>query len=181
MILQWFYNDVQPPGVRRPQPWNLAGPFHRFVQPWSVLYFVANTGFGQLQHDVGLAPPDYDYFAAFHDPASERAMGARARLLEVIDIAAAANRPLGIVLWPSFGERAAEGDFLREQPLFAQVLEVCDERALSCLDIRPALRSVSRDESLIVSRYDAHPNALANRIAAEAVATWLPELLSRRL
>jgi lysophospholipase L1-like esterase len=173
VILQWFINDVQPRGERSPRPQNLAGPFHRFIQPYSALYFVANRGFAQLQNSLGLVPTGDTYYEGFKDPQGEQAIAARERLEAVLDVAKAAGLPLGIVLWPAVTDRTGDGDFMRHAYLFDQVLGVCAARALSCLDLRPHLRALPADAKLVVNRYDAHPSALANEVAAEAMRGWL--------
>lgn len=173
VILQWYINDVQPSGVHSPRPKNLGGPLHRFLQPNSALYFMANRAFGQLQRSLGLVASNGDFFTAFADPRSAAAVAARERLEAVIDIAETASVPLGIVLWPDVTDRGPEGDFLRHAALFDGVLEVCADRELPCLDLRPYLTEVPADRQLIVSRYDSHPNALANQIVAEAIRAWL--------
>lgn len=44
----------------------------------------------------------------------------------------------------------------------------CARQAIPCLDLLPVLRA-HRDESLVVNRYDAHPNERAHALAAEAI------------
>lgn len=176
VILQWLFNDVQPADERRPGPMNLAGPFHRFIQPYSALYFVSNLGFKQLQTDLGLAPST-NYFDKFADPAGIPAVAARARLEAVLDIPAAAGLPYGMILWPALRDRR----FTFDAALFNQALAVCAERGIPCLDLRPALAEAPTDESLIVSSYDAHPSKLAHKLAAEAAVPWLKELIEEAL
>lgn len=171
VILQWYVNDVQPPREQSPRARPLAGPLHRFVQPYSALYFIANRGFAQIQHDLGWVPSSTDYFARFADPDSEAATAARERLEAVLDAAAAAGVPHGIVLWPSMSD--ADTGFVSHDALFAQVLDVCAARRLPCLDLRPMSRSLPADTPLVVSTYDAHPSAAANRAVAEAIHEWL--------
>jgi lysophospholipase L1-like esterase len=172
VILQWFINDVEPPDERSPRALNLAGPLHRFVQPRSALYFLANRGFTQMQHDLGLVPSWPDYYDRFANPADgEPAVAARQRLEAVLDVAATACVAHGIALWPSMTDR--ETGFMTHDALFARVLEVCDARKLPCLDLRPALRTLPADAALVVSTYDAHPSALANYAVAEAMRQWL--------
>jgi hypothetical protein len=177
VVLAWFYNDVGPPGVPTPDLANLAGPLHPYVHRRSALYFIANHGFRQLQRNLGFEHPHFVEIATFRDPNGAPALGARARLEQFLDLAAAAGVPAGIVLWPAVSEDSRAVDLLRDEPLFAQVFDVCAARQLPCLDLRPALREVPADQSLVVGQYDAHPNALAHEVAAKAVIGWLPELL----
>jgi hypothetical protein len=58
------------------------------------------------------------------------------------------------------------------------VLKLCDEQGMDCLDLRGLMARASTTSSLKVNRFDGHPNALANRIAADALlerfgSTWL--------
>jgi hypothetical protein len=177
VVLAWFYNDVGAPGVPTPDLANLAGPLHRYVYRRSALYVLANRGFKQLQQGLGFEHPYHADIATFHDPEGAPALGARARLEQFLDLAAAADVPAGIVLWPAVSEDSRAADLLRDEPLFAQVFDVCAARGLPCLDLRPAMREVPADQSLVVSQYDAHPNALANEVATQAVLAWLPEWL----
>jgi lysophospholipase L1-like esterase len=172
VVLQWLFNDVQPADERGPGPMNLAGPFHRFIQPYSALYFVLNLGFKQLQTDLGLAPST-NYFDKFADPASIPAVAAQARLEAVLDMPAAADLPYGMILWPALYNLR----FTFDEALFNQVLAVCAERDISCLDLRPALAAAPTDASLMVNSYDAHPSKLAHQLAAEAALPWLKELI----
>jgi hypothetical protein len=172
LILQWFVNDVEPPDERAPRAMNLAGPLHRFVQPRSALYFLANRGFTQMQYDLGLVPSWTRYYDRFADPQnSGPAIAARERLEAVLDVAATAGVAHGIALWPSMTDR--ETAFMSHDALFARVLEVCEARSLPCLDLRPPLRTLPADAALVVSTYDAHPSALANHAVAEAMRQWL--------
>ncbi len=173
VILQWYTNDMQPPDAQRGGASYLAGPLHPHLNPHSALYFLANTAFMRVQRAVGLAPTFGDQFAPFHDPKSAEARDARARLERVLDIAREAATPHGIILWPSVGVRVRADDFMGEEALISQVLDVCHDRSLPCLDLRPALRVVPIDDSLTVNQFDTHPNALANQHAAEATARWL--------
>jgi hypothetical protein len=180
VILQWYTNDVQPPDAPSAPPpgWSsLAGPLHPYVNPHSALYFLANTAFKRVQRAVGLAPTFDDQFAPFRDPETPEAGAARERLERVLDIALHSGTSHGIILWPSIGDRVRQDDFMSEDALIVQVLEVCQDRSLPCLDLRPALRGVPLDQSLAANPFDNHPNARANAHAATATAEWLREQL----
>ena len=169
VVLAWFHNDVGAPGVPTPDLANLAGPLHRYLYRRSALYVLANRGFKQLQQGLGFEHPYHADIATFYDPKGAPALGAQARLERFLDLASTAGVPATIVLWPAVSDAVREADLLRDEPLFAQVMEVCAARGLPCLDLRPAMREVPPDQSLVVSQYDAHPNALANEVAARAV------------
>lgn len=187
LILQWLFNDVREPGDDggrlRSQP--LLATLHGWLQPRSALYFMARQAFTALRDDLGLLPPPNTSYRPYLDPEGEPARRARQRLEQVLDIAAEAGVPLAMVLWARAADVAADpaaGDpgGVSLDPLFEQVLAVCEERDLPCLDLRPALRQAPPDASLVVNRFDPHPSAFANRLAATAVIPWLEPLLGSR-
>lgn len=174
VLLQWLFNDVQLEGVHPPRPVNLAGPLHRFFQPYSAAYFIANRGFTQLQWDLGLAPARTAYYEQFADPAGDPAVAARARLETVLDLPRAAGLPHAIVLWPG---SLADRNFTFDAALFDQVMAVCAARGVACLDLRPALTAAPEALPLAVSIYDTHPSAGAHAVAAEALLPVLRALV----
>ncbi len=50
----------------------------------------------------------------------------------------------------------------------AQIVEFCKAEKIPVLDLEPVFRRHA-GESLVVSRFDAHPNERAHAIAAEAI------------
>ncbi|MDB4679382.1 SGNH/GDSL hydrolase family protein [Planctomycetaceae bacterium] len=53
-----------------------------------------------------------------------------------------------------------------------QIVEFCRENNIPVEDLLPVMQEHSA-EGLIVSRFDAHPNELANRYAADSIFEWL--------
>ena len=53
-----------------------------------------------------------------------------------------------------------------------QFTEYCDDAGIRVLDLEPVLR-VQNPKQLTVNRFDAHPNELAHKLAAEAIRTKL--------
>jgi lysophospholipase L1-like esterase len=168
ILLQWLYNDLRDPEIRPPDPWRLAGPLHRYIQPRSALYYLAHTAFVQAQYALALLPPESAYYVEhFRDSNGPVADRARQRLEKVLDLAQDHDVPLGMILWPSVSNEGA--DFEAQDFLFAHVLAVCEHRRMVCLDLRPALTVEANDVSLHVNRFDGHPSAYANSLAAAAV------------
>lgn len=61
------------------------------------------------------------------------------------------------------------------QEKHALVESACHEYGISIIDMFPAFKGHKPESSLWVNRDDYHPNALANRIAAEAIYQALIE------
>lgn len=168
VLLQWVQNDLRDPEVRGPGPWHLAGPLHRYVYPRSALYYLAETAFVEAQYALALVPPADDYYLEhFRGADGPVATRARQRLETVLDLAGAHDVPVAMILWPSVKNEGT--DFGAQDFLFAHVLAVCEDRGMACLDLRPALMAQAKRASLVVNRFDAHPNAYANGLAAVAV------------
>lgn len=188
VILQWLFNDVREPGHDggrlRSQP--LIGALNRWLQPHSALYFMARQAFRTMRDRLGLLPPPNAPYRPYLEPEGAPARAARARLERVLDIAAEADVPHAMILWARGADVAdvphtgGDGGSVSLDPLFEQVLAVCAARAIPCLDLRPALRRAPPDRSLAVNRFDPHPSAFANQLAAEAVVPWLEPLLQQR-
>ena len=53
-----------------------------------------------------------------------------------------------------------------------QIVESCRENNIAVEDLLPVMQKHSA-EGLIVSRFDAHPNERANKLAADAIFEWL--------
>jgi hypothetical protein len=182
VLLQWYKNDLLDPGVRPPRSRSLGWYLHRYLHPRSALYVLANEAFTRAQYTLGLVPAEEDYYLAqFRDPDGPAAARARRRLEDVLDLARDQHTPLAMILWPTVAGRVI--DFASEDFLIRQVLDVCRHRRLSCVDLRPALATGA--ERLAVNRFDGHPSASANRLAAEVVlerfeALWLDAATTKR-
>jgi hypothetical protein len=75
--------------------------------------------------------------------------------------------PIGIVLFPD-----TAGPLDERYPfgyLHDRVHAACNERNITCLDLRSAFSGVKDKASLWANRLDHHPGAEANRIAAEEI------------
>lgn len=87
-----------------------------------------------------------------------------AALTRMRDLTAARRTRLLVVIWPMF-ERLGAYPF---EPEHALVLATCERLGIPALDLLPAFRA--RDErALWAATNDHHPNADAQRLAAEAV------------
>jgi hypothetical protein len=165
VLLSWFHNDVvdpQGPSVRLAR---LAWKLHPWLNPNSALYFLMDNAFQRLQMAIRIS----SYEALMR----EHALRTEGKLHRLIEMPRRHNLPVGMVLWPHPGEGGI--DFARRIGLVDQVLAVCAEHEITCLDLEPALSAAAVGDRLIVSRFENHPNAWANALASEAVlATFGP-------
>ncbi len=81
-------------------------------------------------------------------------------------------KPL-IVIFPFLTSLGENDPFL---PAYAKLRAYCEEHHIPCLDLTPVM-TAHRQEGLVVSRFDAHPNERAHALAAEAIAPVVRELL----
>jgi GDSL-like Lipase/Acylhydrolase family len=179
VLLQWFVNDFEMSRDTRPEPlplvpsWTLERLLHRY----SATYYVCNERWVALQGSLGLYPSYADYmWARFADPFGVDSQAEISALTEFLRVLRANNIPMGIVLFPDL--RVIKQESYPFGYLHGRVLKLCDEQGMDCLDLRGLMARASTTSSLKVNRFDGHPNALANRIAADALlerfgSTWL--------
>jgi lysophospholipase L1-like esterase len=76
---------------------------------------------------------------------------------------------LRMVVFPFMQDLGADYPF---RAAHEKLVGFCREREIPVLDLEPVFRDHA-DEPLTVNRYDAHPNELAHRIAADAILSQL--------
>lgn len=97
----------------------------------------------------------------------------RDSLLEIRDVCQQQEIPLLVVVFPFFVNMDGDYPF---QPIHDQVVGCCEEEGIAVLDLRDSYRSY-RGPELWVHPMDQHPNEIAHRIAAEAVADQWSSLI----
>jgi hypothetical protein len=113
-------------------------------------------------------------WARFGAPDSPDSLRAKSTLEEFLEITRKNNIPKGMILFTdSYFRQSSELDFL-----LVQVLDVCAQEKLTCIDMREPLAPYKGDMTLWASRLDPHPSAFANRIAADRIfaefgSVWL--------
>jgi len=176
VLVQWFVNDVEGNNSK-------GRPVYAPLVPWpaldqwlyrsSALYTIANTAFSQWQ--AGHPGRSYEDYvrSRFTDPDGEGARQDRQAMEDLADECRRDRLPLGIVLFPDAGY-----DLGSDYPfgfLHRRVMDFCAERGLTCLDLRPVFAAEPDRRRLWVNRFDRHPSAEANRVAADHIAgTFLP-------
>lgn len=81
---------------------------------------------------------------------------------------------LRVVVFPFLSRLGPEDPFA---PAYARVRAACHELGIPCLDLQPVLVRHAH-QRLMVSPFDAHPNELAHRLAADAIGPDLIEALA---
>jgi hypothetical protein len=176
VLLQWTVNDVagrmlQPPPMRLVPSSTLEPLLLRY----SALFYLISMQWQSFQYSWGLTEPDESFYRRlFGDPNSPRAQAYREDLITFIEVSERAGVPLAILLFPApdgdhggYTEISYPVGFLHER-----VLEICAQRQIPCIDLRANLAPYTRRNDfrrMYVNRFDWHPSALANRIAADVL------------
>jgi len=173
ILLQWFINDVENGDYAgRPKLLRLipSDRLSHFLHDHSVLYFLANSGWQNIQTSLGLGS-GYTYTeylqARFEDADSKDAIRAQKALDQFIDLCVRNGIPVGIIVFPTLEE-----PLLDDYPLgflLDRVMTTCDTWQIPCVDLRPVFATVTPADKLKVNRFDGHPSVLANALASQAV------------
>lgn len=176
VVLQWYVNDFEL-GVRwgRPYPsplipWeNAAGVLLRK----SALYSLLQAQWETIQGRLGLIKtyPEYMY-ERFGDPEGQGSLAAVATIRAFVEECRRHDTPVSIVLFPHIDETLAQGNS-RYAFLHERVLQACRDEKITCVDLRTTFGTYTDHRQLWATRFDAHPNALAHRLAAERVVAEL--------
>lgn len=176
VLYQWFINDMDAAPDFIHTPHMIANQkLHHFLTENSVLYFVLQRGWKQLRTTLGQKQTYHEYLAEkFADSESAPSLAARKALNMLLEQLDSKNIAHGIVLFPDFSSRQSEYKlaFLHEQ-----VLKVCKDRQVDCLDLRDAYSKYDGNiQSLWANIFDHHPSALAHRVAAEKIVDFFGEI-----
>jgi lysophospholipase L1-like esterase len=178
VLLCWFFND------------NAVGPSAEAVDMEAAPGIVRligrpNRGFIQTLREnsqlVDLAvvnlyiPVFYDFMSASrsdlygdHHPGWRRAKQA---LRHARDLTRERGLPFGVILYPTLYR---DGDVLTSHDAYEMVKAVCADLDVPVLDLEPVFLPHDMPR-LHVHAYNSHPNGMANRLTADAVAAWLTE------
>lgn len=169
VLYQWFINDmVLKPDYAQYKTAHLIK--NRAVHTWfwqhSALYYLLQRGYGTMQRNDGVKKSYTQYLIdSMSDAESKQAVKARDLLGRLIDHHKKNNTDFGIVLFPSF---YGPMDQYKLGFLHDQVLEVCAEKEIECLDLRSNYSGIEHMK-LWANVFDPHPSALAHEIAADAI------------
>ena len=169
VLYQWFTNDMDlRPDFSQYKTKHLVT--NRDIHTWlwknSALYYLLQRTYGSMQRKDGEKKSYTEYLVdSMGDPESEKAKKAKDLLGRFIDHHKKNGTEMGIVLFPSF---YGPMDQYQLGFLHDQVLEVCEKKAIECLDLRKNYVNVPHKE-LWANTFDPHPSSLAHEIAAEAI------------
>jgi lysophospholipase L1-like esterase len=174
ILLEFYVNDLENGDHSgRPEDYSLIPGENAFSQ-WlrrftdrMLLRKMLQEQVDDLQERWGLAEsyPAYMY-ARFGDPAGAHWQAAAYELRDFIRECRDHHTPLAIALFPHLSAGLPAGAYEFDE-LYDQVLDLCHQEGVPCVDLRPTYRPYRNYTSLWVTRFDPHPNALAHRLAGE--------------
>ncbi len=109
----------------------------------------------------------YSFVQEYYD--SEPWQRMQAKLLDVHRLCEQNDSELRIVVFPFLHNLGPDYPFHQAHQQF---VDFCRESEIPVVDLEPVL-TPHRDEGLMVNRFDAHPNELAHRLAADAIRDQL--------
>lgn len=173
ILLQWFPGDVEGRDKSmRPKPYPLipsdylTGLLHHN----SVLFYLVNDRWVEIQRTFGILDSyEKNLIARFGDNESSNSVRANSQLNEFITKVKNKNVQLGIVAFPIISYVGGDESKYPFGFLFDRVIYACEAQAIKCVDMRSEFAKVEPVSGLWVNKFDHHPSALANKIAAEAI------------
>lgn len=171
VLLQWYVNDSEgDDSSARPKfrPLIPIRVVHDWLSTRSALYTVANMQWAESQVALGMTTSYQEYLSGrLADPGSHDSQLDRRLLTELVDVCQRQRVPIGIVLFPDTAvSTGADYPFAY---LHQRVLDICDARRITCLDLRKDFSAIADRRSLWANRLDHHLSARANAIAAERI------------
>jgi lysophospholipase L1-like esterase len=171
VLLQLFINDFETAQMERPRPHPLISD--GAARGWgrsSVLYDLANGHWVQIQEATGLAESYVHYLDRnLRDPNAPNAQVAFGMLRQFIEKAKAAGGGVGLVLFPMTDAMGPNGSHYPVEFIHERVRQIAADEHAPYLDLLAAFSTYADPQALWVSPFDAHPNAVANKRAAQEI------------
>jgi lysophospholipase L1-like esterase len=171
VLLQLFINDFETAQMERPRPHPLIS--ESAARGWgrsSILYDLATGPWVRIQEATGLAESYVHYLDRnLRDPNAPNAQIAFGMLRQFLDKTTTAGVGVGIVLFPMTDAMGPGGSHYPVGFVHDRVRQIAADQRVPLVDLLPAFSSYKDPKSLWVSRFDAHPNALANKRAAQEI------------
>jgi hypothetical protein len=171
VLLIWYINDIEGSDITGkfdPLPLVPSETLRPVLHRNSVLYHVLEQEWYWVQEKIGyINPLDVWMRSRFGDPNSPWTREGMDQMRAFLATCRLYHIPMGIVLFPDLDGIAKPVypfAFLHEY-----VLAFCAQEGLTCLDLRESMARAAPRVPLKVNRFDGHPNAKANRIAAEEI------------
>ena len=179
VLLEWYVNDLENGDhLERPQPYVLIPGNGRLgaATHGSLLRALVEQEFATLQKRVGMTETYPAYMnRLFGDTASPHWQAAAHELRRFIAECRTHRTPVAIALFPHLSAGLPTGVY-EFADLHDQVLEICREESVPCVDLRATFAPYRDYLSLWVHRFDAHPHAHAHRLAGERILEVLGPL-----
>jgi lysophospholipase L1-like esterase len=181
VLLQLFINDFETADMRRPQPRPLIS--ESAARSWgrsSALYDLANGEWATIQERTGLTESYVHYLERnLRDPNAPNARIAFGMLRQFLETAKAAGVHPGLVLFPMIDAMGPKGSNYPVGFMHERVRQIAAEARAPYLDLLPAFSTYADPKSLWVSPFDAHPNAIAHKRAADEILRRFGEIWRR--
>jgi hypothetical protein len=171
VLLQIYINDFETTAMHRPHPYPLLpASLDRDLEGSSVLYDLMNQQWAALQPMLGIVDSYPQYMARnLLDPNGPNSRLAFGMLNQFIDRAERAGAATGTVTFPAPDAMGPHGSKYPFGYLHERVTMTCTDHRLRCLDLLPAFSTIADPRTMWVSPFDAHPNAMANKRAAQEI------------
>jgi lysophospholipase L1-like esterase len=171
VLLQLFINDFETAQMARPRPHPLISD--GAARGWgrsSVLFDLASGPWVRIQEATGLAESYVHYLDRnLRDPNAPNAQIAFGMLRQFLEKAKAAGVGVGVVLFPMTDAMGPNGSNYPVGFVHDRVRQIAAAAGVPLLDLLPAFSTYKDPKTLWVSRFDAHPNAVANKRAAQEI------------
>ena len=183
VLLEWYVNDVENGDYsERPEtPYPIStdtapGRWLDRLTDRTLLRWMLSQEYEVLMEQLGLVETYPAYLHRFFaEPASPRWPIESRALSAFIQACRAHHTPVAIALFPHLSAGLTMGAYEFGE-LHDQVLDVCHREGAPCVDLRSTFAARPDYAGLWVHRFDAHPNALAHRLAGERLVEVLGPL-----
>jgi hypothetical protein len=174
ILLQWYVNDVEGHDKReRPRPLPLLPSdfLMRTLRGTSALFYFLDTEWSTIQRKLGWVRSYEEYMLArFGDPYSVASIEAQEALQHFVRRCKEHHVSVGAVLFSDMYFSESPFDFLIER-----AVRVCQQEAITCIDLRSSLGRYRGDRTVWASRLDPHPGPRLHRLVADQlISTFGP-------
>ena len=175
VLLQWGTNDIEFETAAAPRPTITPLAVNRELHEWlyahSALYSMVNGEWTQFRLRRHMGDSYEEYMRRLYgDPNSEGSRKADEWAQRFFDDCRREHVAMAVVMFPHFGDTLADYPL---EFLHVRMREACDRARVAYIDLLDRYRQVHHPRTLWASPLDQHPNALANRIAADEILAVL--------
>jgi lysophospholipase L1-like esterase len=171
VVLQLYINDFETTEMQRPRPYPLLPvSLDEPLQRSFLLYDLLGGVWAQVQEMTGISEGYLHYMDRnLRDPNGPNSRKAFGQLRQFCERAHAAGAQVGVVLFPETDALGPNGKKYPFAYLHERVKKTCADEHVLYLDLLPMYSTFRNPRVTWVSPFDAHPNAIANRRAANEI------------